>query len=626
MTCTNSAHVRYSLPSLVAQAEANAVPRTRATPRSARDSSEIRSAISGTADGPRSTFSGTAGERSMWSGSAIDPAAAFGPRNHLLAIPMLFPLWSSPLAKERTNSGNGPPERTASRRKDSIFDLTPSPRSRSKASFPIIAPPNSLVRYFVFPGMMPWFLMELVTVQLYIGTVLSTAAQAAIGPMQFEMFSGGNVLNVTGQHNSRSEMRVIGGPTTEAAIVWIITGPSVLGHTRFLTDSFNHLMQGEFAQVKYDIHCPCACTSCSGKTAQLHMGKGDTGLMNDNVFSLADLEEKYATGTTTVACPSNEMPVLIEKMAPEVALADMRAIQVEYDAVKLEKLVAQGGFGKVFRANLGGDTVAVKEIFCDSEADVGPSFREFRRECWIMAIVSQCPYVVSLKGFSIKKCNSTLLGVYEDPASFTLIMDFISVGNLHSYLHKPDAKLSWHLRRKIARDIAAGMVFLHQCQVLHHDLKSLNVFLASTEVGDEVVAKVGDFGEARISFSYSKRDNVSNPTWLAPEVLMNEPYSKKSDVYSFGITMFELASRELPFMEYPVANSPFVFELESAIKEGLRPNMTRLLSDVPAFDWASEENKCPKAWHTLYARCVDENPLSRPDFAEILQILEAMRM
>jgi hypothetical protein len=464
--------------------------------------------------------------------------------------------------------------------------------------------------------------MELVTVQLYIGTVLSTAAQAAIGPMQFQMFSGGNVLNVSGQFNSRSEMRVLSGPTNDAAIVWTITGPSVIGHTRFLTDSFNHLMQGEFAGVKYDIQCPCACTACTTKTTALHASNAG---LNDSVFNLSDLEERYAAGASVSICPITEMPVQIEKMAPEVALADMRAIQVEYESVGMEKLVAQGGFGKVFRASLGGATVAVKEIICDDETVVGSAFREFRRECWIMAIVSQSPYIVSLKGFAIKKCKRLTRASYaSDPASFCLIMDFISCGNLHSYLHKPEAILPWNLRRKIARDVAAGCVFLHQAQVLHHDLKSLNIFLNSTNVDDEVVAKVGDFGEARISFSYSKRDNVSNPTWLAPEVLLNEPYSKKSDVYSFGIVLFELASRELPFSEYPEGNTPFVFELESAIKRGLRPNMKRLVSEETNFDWSSTDNKCPARWESLYTRCVSDNPLKRPDFAEILAELDQM--
>lgn len=141
---------------------------------------------------------------------------------------------------------------------------------------------------------------------------------------------------------------------------------------------------------------------------------------------------------------------------------------------------------------------------------------------------------------------------------------------------------------------------------------------------DPVVAKVGDFGEARIAFSYSKRDNVLNPIWLAPEVLHNEPYSKKSDVYSFGIVLFELASREAPFAEYPEGNTTFVYELERAIKNGLRPNMKRLVSPQTPFNLDSEENKCPPDWAQLYEQCVDESPLNRPDFTEVLARLNRL--
>jgi hypothetical protein len=61
------------------------------------------------------------------------------------------------------------------------------------------------------------------------------------------------------------------------------------------------------------------------------------------------------------------------------------------------------------------------------------------------------------------------------------------------------------------------------------------VFVAATDEKAPIVAKVGDFGEARISFSYSKRDNVANPVWLAPELLRGGNYTKAADVYSFVV-------------------------------------------------------------------------------------------
>jgi serine/threonine protein kinase len=35
---------------------------------------------------------------------------------------------------------------------------------------------------------------------------------------------------------------------------------------------------------------------------------------------------------------------------------------------------------------------------------------------------------------------------------------------------------------------------------------------------------------------------VDNPTWMAPEVLLDKDYGPKADVYSLGIILWELAA------------------------------------------------------------------------------------
>jgi serine/threonine protein kinase len=94
-----------------------------------------------------------------------------------------------------------------------------------------------------------------------------------------------------------------------------------------------------------------------------------------------------------------------------------------------------------------------------------------------------------------------------------------------------------------------GMRFLHHGlspPLLHRDLKSPNVMIASLDAQASVVAKVTDFGLSlhlhvdELRAKESKHRRVVNPTWLAPEVLNSENETTRSDVYAFGIILYAL--------------------------------------------------------------------------------------
>lgn len=136
------------------------------------------------------------------------------------------------------------------------------------------------------------------------------------------------------------------------------------------------------------------------------------------------------------------------------------------------------------------------------------------------------PNVVQLRGFSLNP--------------FFLVLEWVANGDLYQWLHKPEqaAKLTNPMRIRMALDIAQGMAFLHSRSppILHRDLKTPNVFVASIEPGAPVMAKVADFGLASRLFISELKERTKNravetPTWLAPEVLLEQPYTEKSDVY-----------------------------------------------------------------------------------------------
>ena len=220
------------------------------------------------------------------------------------------------------------------------------------------------------------------------------------------------------------------------------------------------------------------------------------------------------------------------------------------------------------------------------------AFGEFRREVWLMTGLKH-PCIVSLKGF----CTSPLM----------MIMECVTGGDLYSMIHNDKIDMNWHLRLKLAIDMAYGMAFLHGINppLLHRDLKSPNVLVMDHAEGTPVIAKVADFGLSSRLFVDTLNDRaVENPTWCAPEIMQNKPYTEKADVYSYGMMLWELLTRELPFENYK-----FHHQVEDDVIKGIRPS-------IPGECWESYSELIRICWHA--------DPIKRPTFSEVIPLLREM--
>jgi len=190
-----------------------------------------------------------------------------------------------------------------------------------------------------------------------------------------------------------------------------------------------------------------------------------------------------------------------------------------------------------------------------------------------------------------------LLAGCATPPNVYLVVELLSLGDVANLLHSPNA-VSWRLRIRIALDTAFGIEFLHSKHILHRDIKSHNLLLAAINPEEEIVCKVADLGISKLKDDGDMTIGRGTTQWMAPEIISSKDYSYPIDVYSYAITMWEIASRILPY------EGLSFFKIPNEVLKGLRPPMP-------------PEKSVPNDWNTLMCEAWNTDPEARPKMSQI---------
>ncbi|XP_052183391.1 L-type lectin-domain containing receptor kinase S.4-like [Diospyros lotus] len=198
-----------------------------------------------------------------------------------------------------------------------------------------------------------------------------------------------------------------------------------------------------------------------------------------------------------------------------------------------KQLLGFGGFGRVYKGTLPNSEthVAVKRISHESKQGL----REF---------VSEIASIGRLRHRNLVQ----LLGWCRRRGDLLLVYDYMPNGSLDKYIfEEPRMILSWAQRLKIIKDVAYGLLYLHEeweQTVIHRDIKAGNVLLDS-----ELNGRLGDFGLAKL---YERGSNPSTTRvvgtlgYLAPELARTGKPTASSDVFAFGALMLEVVCGRRP--------------------------------------------------------------------------------
>jgi serine/threonine-protein kinase len=248
----------------------------------------------------------------------------------------------------------------------------------------------------------------------------------------------------------------------------------------------------------------------------------------------------------------------------------------------LEEL-GRGACGVVYRAldPAIGRTVAIKSIrFSEfSDPDERRDIRErLLREAQSAGKLSH-PNIV------------TIYDVLESNDLAYIFMEFVDGPSLKEAMRRP-APPSREQVLSFLRQIAAALDYAHRKGIIHRDIKPANVMISDRGVDRDGVAKIADFGVAKLISQEAthQRAFMGTPSYMSPEQLEGVAVGGASDQFALADVVYELLTGEKPFAAENLATLHYLIckraakpvnELNPALSETANRVMERAMAKLP---------------------------------------------
>ncbi len=214
------------------------------------------------------------------------------------------------------------------------------------------------------------------------------------------------------------------------------------------------------------------------------------------------------------------------------------------DRYRLTRMIGRGGMGSVWEGvhvSLG-TRVAVKFIDGELALDHDAQTR-FHNEARAAARL-QTKHVVQIFDH----------GTMPDGRPY-IVMEFLVGEPLDARLTR-ERRLPPGDVYRIFSEVAKGLTKAHEVGVVHRDLKPENVFLCRSEDGDAEIAKVVDFGIAKLTqtapgASSATRTGtvIGTPYYMSPEQVRGlRSLDHRADIWALAVVVYQCLTGELPFV------------------------------------------------------------------------------
>lgn len=232
-----------------------------------------------------------------------------------------------------------------------------------------------------------------------------------------------------------------------------------------------------------------------------------------------------------VACPYDtaELQRVADRFHPGAVFAD------KYEVIEA---LGSGGMSTVYKAKhkFLEKPVAIKLLNAHLASD-GKAVQRFQLEAKA-AYDLKHPNLISIYDF----------GISPDGQAY-IVMDYLEGESLSDRIER-HGKLPLMEALPIFADIASGLAYAHEHNVLHRDIKPSNVMLTKSDSG-AIKALIVDFGLAKNydddSLKLTQTGEIfGSPLYMSPEQCRGAMLDRRSDIYSFGCLMYETLTGYVP--------------------------------------------------------------------------------
>ncbi|HEX4075031.1 MAG TPA: serine/threonine-protein kinase [Candidatus Acidoferrales bacterium] len=239
-------------------------------------------------------------------------------------------------------------------------------------------------------------------------------------------------------------------------------------------------------------------------------------------------------------------------------------------------VLGAGGMGKVYKVrNTISDRIEAMKILLPNLADQKELADRFLREIKLLASLNH-PNIAALR---------TALTLDNQ---LVMIMEYVDGVTLASRLQQgpvPVADAVYYIDQ-----VLAALVYAHQMNVVHRDIKPGNMMLTP-----QGVVKLMDFGIARPGNEAGMTitgTTLGSLNYMSPEQVKGESVDARSDLYSVGLSLYEIVTGRLPFRG-DSGYSLMVAQLQQAPEPPivLRPDLPKPLNDIILMVLAKEPEK-----------------------------------
>ena len=159
-----------------------------------------------------------------------------------------------------------------------------------------------------------------------------------------------------------------------------------------------------------------------------------------------------------------------------------------------------------------------------------------------------------------------LMDVFESHAHYYIVLEYMQGSDLFEYMQKRAFNVSENRVKTITKQIAEGLIYLHNYGIMHRDLKLENIMMSDTS--DTATIKLVDFGLSKfVGPNGTSSETYGTIGYVAPEVLKKEKYGFSCDMWGLGCIVYSLLCGCLPFDDEDqketirqTINDPLVFD------------------------------------------------------------------